>query len=351
VSIVVETTIEARIENALCEAMSHLRFGNDSYSGIRAAVLGAAGFIGRWVSRSLCGQGAQLYLVVRDRASAERIFSEYEVRGEIIELDLEQPEAVLKLFQQIKPSITFNMAGYGVDRSERDEETAYRINAGLVEILCEALAEARDPEWAGQDVIHAGSALEYGEISGDLDEDSLPQPTTLYGKTKLAGTQALTRYCHTCKIKGVTARLFTVYGPGEHAGRLLPSLLDAASDRQPLQLTDGLQRRDFTYVADVAEGLLRLGLSQPAPGEIVNLATGRLTTVRQFVEFAANILNIPEEKLLFGALPTRREEMNHAPVTLNRLRRLTSWAPPTSIPDGICGTFEFESRITAQQKQ
>lgn len=323
-------------------------FHDDSYRGIRVAVLGAAGFIGRWVARSLFEQQAHLYLIVRDRASAEKIFSEYSIRGEIIELDLEQPESVSGLFEKIRPSITFNLAGYGVDRSERDEETAYRVNADLPQALCEAVAATRDPKWPGQQLIHTGSALEYGEIGGDLAEDSTPNPTTLYGKSKLAGTLALLRCCPAKRVRGLTARLFTVYGPGEHTGRLLPSLLDAARTGQSLPLTEGRQLRDFTYVADVAEGLLRLGISGAAPGEIVNLATGRLTAVRQFIELAADILNIPAGNLLFGALPTRVEEMNHDPVAVERIRRLTSWTPPTNISSGIRHALAFESEITSQ---
>ena len=81
-------------------------------------------------------------------------------------------------------------------------------------------------------------------------------------------------------MRAVTARLFTVYGPGEHCGRLLPSLIEAARAEKPLELTAGTQLRDLTYVEDVAEGLLRLGLAQAEPGSVVNLATGHLTMVR-----------------------------------------------------------------------
>jgi len=322
--------------------MSDLDARDYSYRGVRAAVLGAAGFIGRWVAKGLSAQGAKLTLIVRDRVSAERIFEEYSVRGELIELDLRRREAVRGLFKKIRPSITFNLAGYGVDPSERDEGAAYSINTRLPQSLCEVLAETRDSAWPGQDIVHAGSALEYGGIGGDLVEDSSPQPTTLYGKSKLAGTEALARCCRAYMIKGVTARLFTVYGPGEHDNRLLPSLLSAARAGGPIELTDGRQMRDFTYVADVADGLLRLGVSRLTPGEVINLATGRLTPVRQFVELAAEVLNIPGDKLLFGVLPTRAEEMNHLPVSVERLKRLTAWVPPTDLLSGIRKTSDHD---------
>ncbi|UCC53279.1 MAG: SDR family oxidoreductase [Anaerolineaceae bacterium] len=161
----------------------------------------------------------------------------------------------------------------------------------------------------GQDVVHVGSALEYGSISGKLSEDSKPNHTTLCGISKLAGIHALATCCQIHGIKGLTVRLFTVYGPGEHPGRLLPSIMDAAGTGNSLSLTPGRQRRDFTYVEDVAEGLLCLGLSEAKSGEIVNLATGTLTSVRDFAETEARILGISRDALKFGETPTRKEEM------------------------------------------
>src|SRR5437660_7684598 len=102
-----------------------------------------------------------------------------------------------------------------------------------------------------------------------------------------------------------------------------------------------MQRRDFTYVEDVAEGLLRLGLATDPNCRIVNLATGRLTTVWDFVRIAAEILEIPDENLRFGAISPGAHEMEHEPVTLDRLRQLASWIPPTQIRDGVRKTLEI----------
>ena len=223
------------------------------------------------------------------------------------------------------------------------------MNTQLVQTLSEMLPNNHDPEWKGRQVIHVGSALEYGEIDGNLAEDSVPRPTTFYGKSKLAGTNILMRSCLEQGIKGLTVRLFTVYGPGEHAGRLLPSLLEAAETGQPVLLSSGTQKRDFTFVAEAVDGLLRLGLTtNAAHGEVVNLATGQLTTVRGFVKAAANILGIPDEKLKFDSLPTRLGEMNHSAVSISRLRELTGWQPTISIPEGISRTQAFHSHQTGR---
>jgi nucleoside-diphosphate-sugar epimerase len=315
----------------------------NSYRGIRAAVLGASGFIGRWVARTLSSRGAKLYLLVRDESAAEKVFSQYGIRGSVSELDLADGAEVKRVLKKIRPSITFNLAGYGVDPSERDEQTSYQINAHLVETAGKAVVEIRDSNWPGQSMVHVGTALEYGIISGDLNEESSPHPTTVYGKSKLAGTKAFAALCRNHQMKGLTARLFTVYGPGEHPGRLLPSLLHTARNGIPLDLTSGNQKRDFTYVEDISEGLLRLGLVKTLPEPIVNLATGRLTSVRSFAQIAAKILRIPSDSLKFGILPNRDSEMEHSEVRIDRMLQLTGWIPPTDIKTGILKTLSFEN--------
>jgi UDP-glucose 4-epimerase len=252
-----------------------------------------------------------------------------------MEANLSDVAILGEIYQRARPAITFNLAGYGVDPAERDQAISYRINATLVEAVCEAAARWRDPRWPGQHIVQTGSALEYGESEGDLREEGVARPTTLYGKSKLQGTQILAECCRTLGLRGLTARLFTVYGPGERAGRLLPVLIEASRTAQPVDLTEGTQRRDFTYVEDVAEGLLRLGLAAAEPGIVVNLATGRLLSVRTFVEAAAQVLGIPPAHLRFGVLPVRSEELRHDIISIDRLRGIVGWSPSTGIEEGI----------------
>ncbi len=311
------------------------------YAGVRAIVFGSTGFIGRWAARALSKAGAELYLPVRDETRSQKIFDEYAVKGEIFQLDLGDAELLKNSIREIRPAIIFNLSGYGINRAETDELAAYRINVQTVERICEAFAQNTDSSWKGQTIVHAGTAMEYGAASGNLSEDTEPRPTTVYGRSKLAGTKALSRCCEKFRLKGLTARLFAVYGPGERAERLLPTLIRAARTNENIEFTAGLHERDFTYVEDVADGLLRLGLSPAEKGEIVNLATGRLTSIRKFTETAAKILGVSAGRLRFGALPTRSEEMNHDAVTIERLRHLSGWAPETTIEEGVRKTLLF----------
>jgi nucleoside-diphosphate-sugar epimerase len=217
-----------------------------------------------------------------------------------------------------------------------------RLNTQVVEDLCVSLSDTDDRGWAGARLVHVGSALEYGRIGGPIHEHCEPAPTTEYGRTKLAATRQVQSHAVAARLPAVVARLFTVYGPGEHSDRLLPSLLRAARVGGRVALSQGRQRRDFTYVEDAVEGLLRLAMCHRPAGEIVNVATGVLVPVREFAVAAAAVLGIPEDRLDFGALPDLPEEMWQGSVDVTRLRTLTGWVPATMVADGVRRSWEFE---------
>lgn len=310
------------------------------YRGVRVLVLGGSGFIGRQVARQLGFAGASLHLGSRSPGRIADELARLGLTGIPLQTDLSRPGAGAELIRSVGPSITFNLAGYGVDPAERDPGVAEQINHTLVAELAEAAGATGNADWPGQNLVHAGSAAEFGATTGSLGEDTKPEPSSLYGRTKLGGTDAVIRATAAGTVRGIPVRLFTVYGPGERSGRLLPALIAAARSGHDLPLTAGEQRRDFTYVEDVAEGLLRLGLvAGQAPGP-VNLATGRLESVRRFAERAATVLGLPAARLRFGALPGRPDELAHGAVSIARLRALCDWVPATTIEEGVRRTVQ-----------
>jgi len=323
---------------------------DQGYRDLRVLVLGASGFIGQWVTRKLCDVHANVILAVRRQSAAESLLSSKRIHGEFVEQDLQDSEGVRRLIRDCRPAVIFNLAGYGVDPAEQAPEMFTNMNVRLVRDITQGVAESRRINSTSSVIVHVGSAQEYGTARGNLEEGTVAQPTTIYGRTKLAGTMALAQECRALGLRGVTARLFTVYGPGEHNCRLLPSIREAKRIGSSLDLTAGRQLRDFTYVEDVADGLLRLGLADLGPGEIVNTATGQLTSVRDFAITAAQAIKLQEELLHFGALPTRPDEMNHAPVSVDRLRGLVGWIPSTTITDGIQRTLSNCRSESASQR-
>ncbi|MDP7112676.1 MAG: NAD-dependent epimerase/dehydratase [Myxococcota bacterium] len=316
----------------------------DGYAGFRALVLGASGFVGRHVAHAAYQAGCELVLAVQDPGRADAALGPLGVRGERRVVDLTDPGQIDGLIAEVTPDVVFNLAGYGVDPAQDDPDELRLINAELPLRVLGALGRhVRDCDWPGQRLVHAGSAFEYGAVGGPLTEDGPVSPTSDYARSKLEGTLRTTIGAEQLELLAVVARLFTVYGPGEPSQRLLPSLVDAAQTGQTIALTAGDQRRDFTYVQDVAAGLLRLGRTEADQAGVVNLASGRLTAVRVFAERAAGVLGIPAERLRFGERLGQSDEMRHDPVTITRLQEVTGWRPPTGIERGVGLTLQFSS--------
>lgn len=309
-----------------------------------ALVLGATGFIGRWVVRELLSRGIPVVGIIRSPRRSRDAFAGWATTPEFVTVDLERPGSGRDVVADLRPSVVFNLAGYGVDREERDEQLAERLNAELVRELAEACAQSGTG--AGTRLIHAGSALEYGEAGGVLSEHTIAKPTTLYGRTKLAGTLAVTAAARQAGARGVTARLFTVFGEGEHPGRLFPSLVDAAETGAAVSLTDGEQQRDFAWAGDVASLLVDLSAAPFRPGEVVNLASGRMHSVAAFIRECAAQLRLTNEQLHFGALPTRPEEMRHEGVAVERLRELVGYTADGDLAAAVANALR--SRLAGE---
>lgn len=314
--------------------------------GRRVLVLGVTGFIGRWAARAAHEAGARVWLAARDAEAAARVTGAYGIPGTLAAVDVLDDASLRAVVDDARPDVVFNLVGYGVDRSETDAALSQAINVDLVRRLIEQLPSG-DGTWPGLQLVHTGSALEYGAIGGHLAEDAEVNPTTVYGQTKVAATRLVEAAVASGRLRAVTARLFTVYGPGEHAGRLLPSVLASRTATAPIAMTNGLQQRDFTYVGDVAEGLVRCACCTEVRWPTINLATGRLHTVRDFVADAERALGLAPGRFHFGALPTRAEEMAHAAVTVERARQWLGWVPSTTIVDGVRATDRFLAALPA----
>jgi nucleoside-diphosphate-sugar epimerase len=272
---------------------------------------------------------------VRDRGAHETL-ARWGAAGTVIDATLTTAADVRALVHDAGPDVVFNLAGYGVDRAERDDDAARWMNGEFPAALASACADLPPSVRKGPRLVHVGSALEYGSAGGVLREDTPCQPTSLYSRTKLAGTEGVRRVCEERGLAAVVARPFTVFGPGEHEGRLFPSLMRAARERTDLPLSEGLQRRDFAFVGDVADALVALATSpHMASGDVVNVATGSMHAVRDFAHTTSVVLGMPAERLRFGALPGYPDEMAHERVSVARYRDRTGRSLPMDLTDAI----------------
>lgn len=213
-----------------------------------------------------------------------------------------------------------HLAAYGVKPQTASWEKCFQINV-LDSLRCWRLAAA-----AGiKKFLICGSCFEYG-ASGEghekLSVDCSLRPTGPYHSSKAAATMAALGLAQDLNLQLTVLRPFHVFGEGEDAHRLWPSLRTAAIAGKDFQMTLGEQIRDFIAVEDVAKAFLYYLEKEPAKSgvpEIHNFGSGRAQTIRSFSEFWWKKWGATG-KIKFGEIPYRKDEvMRYVP-------EITKWS-------------------------
>lgn len=307
-------------------------------------ITGGTGFIGSNLTRRLLAEGSRVHLAVRPASRSQNL---EEVSREIVwhAADLADAPRMLELIQEIRPALVFHIAGTSFNHPPTTDVFEHaRVNVmgalGLLEALRNAAPSAR--------LVFAGSAAEYGSGSG-LKEEQLPSPATLLGATKAAATNLIQMYARLYGLRTAVVRIFTPFGPHEQPKRLIPHTILSALRKEQVLLTDGRQGRDFLYIDDLVEGLLRAGSGEVPPGSVINVCSGKSMKV---VEIVRKILDLMGNPVGFktGALPTRKDEIWDVSGSRLRAKELLGWEPATSLEEGLMKTIAWwESRLGAQK--
>jgi nucleoside-diphosphate-sugar epimerase len=200
-------------------------------------------------------------------------------------------------------------------------------------------------------VIYTSTAHVYGKpLHLPIGEEHSTEPLSLYATGKLAGEVFVRGYAASYKQTAVIARLSNLYGSSLGPATVIGRAVESVALREPIQLRSVEEIRDFIYVEDAAEALLRLAASeQTSTGlHIVNVSTGRGVSIREAVSelaAAAEDLGFPAPEIL----PPSGEPDHELPSLVldnRRLRSLTGWTPQTSLRQGLTNTLK--ERATRQ---
>jgi nucleoside-diphosphate-sugar epimerase len=196
---------------------------------------------------------------------------------------------------------------------------------------------------SGQRAVMVGSCSEYGPSADPCVEGRTPlAPTTVYSACKAALSVMLPAFARQHGVPSAAwARVFYLYGPGEQAGRLVPSVIRTLLRDEAMPCSHGEQVRDVLDVEETADALAAL-LDSPVTGD-VNIASGRPITLKAFLSTIGAQLG--RERLLeFGARPAGPGEPATLVADVTRLTREVGWTPRRSLEDGMARTIAWWRR-------
>lgn len=183
----------------------------------------------------------------------------------------------------------------------------------------------------GRRVVAAGTYAEYGTYAGVCREDAAVAPTFLYATAKWSLGSLALAYGSASAFPVTWARLFTLYGAGEPAIRLIPHLAESLAAGRPVDTSAGTQVRDFVHVHDVARALVTL-LNENHHG-VANVGTGEGRTIRAVIAMVAERLG-RHDLIRFGTVTPSSAESSAQIADPATLRAL-GWAPSVSFEAGL----------------
>lgn len=298
-------------------------------------ITGGAGAIGSNLTRAVAGAGAKLVMVLDDLSSAVRwnvpgLANVMFIEGSILD------EVELKRVFFEGPDLVFHLAALFANQNSIDHpETDLLVNGlGTLKLLQYArLVGAKRFIYASSGCSIYGSSAPL-PLTEEFMSLHLSSP---YQITKMLGELYANFFQHHYELAVVKARFFNSYGPGELPGQyrnVIPNFIYWAMRGEPLPITGtGEETRDFTYVGDIVDGLLRAGYFEAAAGQEFNLASGKETRIIDLAE----MINIQVGNKAGVSFTERRkwDTKSRLLASVDRARQLIGYEPNTPFETGL----------------
>ncbi len=300
-------------------------------------VTGGAGFIGSHLTEELVRRGE--HVRVADSLITGHRKNLAHVPGvELLEGDLADRSFATRAVQGID-YVLHQAAIPSVPRSVKDPIESNRAN---IDATLNVLVAAKD---AGvKRVVYAGSSSAYGNtLTLPKHEDMPTSPLSPYALQKLVGEQYMQMFTALYGLETVTIRYFNVFGPRQdpsstYSGVISQFAKTLLEGKAPTIYGDGEQTRDFTYVANVVDGVLRAVTAPDASGQVINVATGTRISLN---ELFATMRDLIGAKVSVTYGPPRAGDVKDSLADITRARTLLGYEPKVSFQEGLRQTVDW----------
>ena len=304
-------------------------------SNKKVLITGGTGFIGANLVRRLLKDGHDVHLLVRkeyDNARLKDVIDDLR----FYEVDLMDLSSLDTILMFVKPDWVFHLSVYGAYSHQNNGQTMFETNVIGTMNLIKACAKC------GFEVfVNTGSSSEYGYKDHPSKETEILEPASTYAVSKAATTMFCGYIAREKNVMIPTLRLYSVYGPYEDDGRLVPTLIRYGTQGRFPPLVDPDIAHDFVFVDDVIEAYLLAAMSQEQQSDVIyNVGTGIQTSIREIVDVARRQMNILEEPQ-WGTMPNRRWDTSCWIADNRLIRKQLGWTPSHSLEEGFRKTLSW----------
>lgn len=303
-------------------------------------VTGGAGFIGSHITEALVRRGDAVR-VVDSLVTGHRRNLDHISPVEFVQADLADAAVARDAVRGVD-YVLHEAAIPSVPRSVAEPVLCHRAN---VDATLNVLVAARD---AGvKRVVFAGSSSVFGDTPTLPKHEDMPtNPMSPYALQKLMGEHYCKLFWTLYGLETVTIRYFNVFGPRQdpsspYSGVISVFVQALAEGRAPTIHGDGEQTRDFTYVENVVDGVLRAAAAPGAPGHVINVATGTRISLNGLYE---TLQRLTGQSVAATHGPARVGDVRHSLADITRAREILGYTPLVSLDEGLAHTLEWFRR-------
>ncbi|OGK14415.1 hypothetical protein A3H80_04885 [Candidatus Roizmanbacteria bacterium RIFCSPLOWO2_02_FULL_37_19] len=299
------------------------------------AIFGSGGFVGSHLAKYLLKQRKDIIAFSHDPQKAWRLKEMCIPSKNISRCDLTNLKQVTFVLKKYQPKTIFNLAAYGAYSWEQDIEKIYDVNFTSTVNLIETLKKASFSLY-----VHAGSQSEYGLNAAGPTEKGELIPNSHYAVSKTGVSHLITFYGKVMKLPVIHLRLYSVYGPLEEKGRLVPTLMSSVKKGALPPFVDSKISRDFIYIDDVIDAFLTVTekVKKKHYGETFNIATGKKTTMEELAYLAKKLFNITSSPR-FNSIQKRDWDVTDWYGNPAKMKREFGWKSQVSLKEGLLKTF------------
>ena len=187
--------------------------------------------------------------------------------------------------------------------------------------------------------VQIGSSSEYGKTFGAVKESNICKPKMIYGRSKLMATNFLFKKNKLERFPFTILRFFQVYGPFQKTNRLIPFVISSSLKNKNFNCSEGSQLRDFLYIDDAIESIIKSFKRPESKGKIINIGYGTSVKVKKIILMINTLIKKGNPK--FGKLSLRIDESKNIYPDLRMARKILGWKSKTSIKKGLVKTIQF----------
>lgn len=299
-------------------------------------ITGAQGFLGRHLCSILLATGARVTQVVRC------IRPELLNQEGVIAFDLSDRRKVMENFSDLQPNYVIHLAG---TKNRNDAGTQFRASFDTNLTTSLNIVEACLDLSNFKRLVFLGSCDEYGLAATPFDETQREIPINAYGLSKLAVTKMLFGLYKSRQFPSVVLRPTVIYGPDQGSEMFLSALIQTLLADNDFAMTAGEQFRDFVYVDDVVDAIIKvLVAGDQAHGAVINIGAGASCQVKNIATLVANLIHPDAYRhIKFGVVPYRQNQSMEYAANITRAKQLLGWQPMTPLEQGLQQTIRHFS--------